>query len=120
VSVAAGPVWQRAATRAEVVARGALRVQLGGRWVALLVWQGRVHAVDDRCPHRGASLADGIVENGAVACLEHGWEYDLASGKGLRAWEGCVEVFPVEERGDEIWVQVTPPKLPAWAVAQDE
>lgn len=108
--------WQRAAARVEVTARGGLRVQVNGRWVALLLWNGRVHAIDDRCPHRGSSLADGVVEDGYVSCLEHGWEYDLATGNGRRPWEGCVEVFECEERGAEVWVRVPPRALPTWAM----
>lgn len=115
MSDAPAPAWHLAATRAEVDARGGLRVKIAGRWIALLSWNGRIYAVDDRCPHRGASLADGIVDSGAVACLEHGWEYDIATGQGRRPWEGCLPVFECEERGTEIWVRVGPPTLPPWA-----
>jgi nitrite reductase (NADH) small subunit len=115
--------WVRATTRAELDAAGAgVRVKLLGRWVALLIWQGRVHAIDDRCPHRGSSLAEGIVEpDGYVSCLDHGWEYSLTTGEGKRGFEGCAPVFPVEEReGGEIWVRVTPPQRPAWAEDWDD
>ena len=110
------PAWHRAATRAEVALRGGLRMRLADRWVALLLDDGRVRAIDDHCPHRGSSLAEGIVERGYVACLEHGWEYDLASGKGRRDWEGCVQVFECEERGDEVWVKLAPRVRPAWTL----
>ena len=108
--------WELAATRAELdAAKGGLRVKLLGRWVALLVHGDRVHAIDDRCPHRGSSLADGIVEDGYVSCLEHGWEYSLTDGQGRRPWEGCVEIFECEQRGAEIWVKVGPRSMPDWA-----
>jgi nitrite reductase (NADH) small subunit len=107
--------WHRAATRAEVERAGGLRVRVGGRWLALLVSDGRVHAITDACPHRGTSLAIGVVEGGFVSCLDHGWEYDLASGQGRCGYEGQVEVFAVEERGEEIWVEVGPAERPAWA-----
>lgn len=36
---------------------------------------GRPAAVEDRCLHRGARLADGAVDNGCLACPYHGWQY---------------------------------------------
>lgn len=98
-------VWHRAGTRHDIEVKGGLRVRVGRRWVAVHLWKGRVYAVDDFCPHRGASLAHGIVEHdGYVSCLEHGWEYHLATGQGRRGFEGCVDVFDVEERDGAVWV----------------
>ena len=108
--------WHRAATRAEVQAAGGLRVKLGGRAIALLWWRDRVHAMDDHCPHRGSSLSAGIIEaDGYVSCLDHGWEYSLQNGCGRQGYEGCAEVFEIEDRAGEIWVRVTFKPMPAWA-----
>lgn len=38
---------------------------------------GQVVVLDDRCPHRGASLACGQVKGNAIACPYHGWQFDL-------------------------------------------
>src|SRR6266571_5317332 len=37
---------------------------------------GRVGLVADHCPHRGASLLYGRVEERGIACAYHGWLYD--------------------------------------------
>jgi len=45
----------------------------------IVVWRdtgGRVHAWEDRCPHRGMKLSFGFVRGDRIACLYHGWEYD--------------------------------------------
>jgi len=42
---------------------------------------GRLYAMENRCPHRGGPLADGIVGGGVVICPLHGWKFDLASGR---------------------------------------
>ena len=44
---------------------------------------GRIFALDNRCPHRGGPLADGLVGGDEVICPLHSWRFDLASGRGL-------------------------------------
>ncbi len=39
--------------------------------------EGRAHALEDRCCHRGVELSKGrVTEAGTLACAYHGWEYD--------------------------------------------
>ncbi|MGH7829126.1 MAG: Rieske 2Fe-2S domain-containing protein [Candidatus Binatia bacterium] len=38
--------------------------------------RGRVGLLDDRCPHRGASVLYGRVEERGIACAYHGWLFD--------------------------------------------
>lgn len=40
--------------------------------------QGRLGLLAESCPHRGASLAHGIIENDGLRCSYHGWLYDAA------------------------------------------
>ena len=49
----------------------------------IVVWRderGTVHAVQDRCPHRGARLSRGRVLGGRIACRYHGLQLD---GQGV-------------------------------------
>ena len=46
-----------------------------------------IRLVQDRCPHRGTSLAYGKVEGNCIRCRYHGWKFD-GEGKG--------EQFPAE------------------------
>jgi nitrite reductase (NADH) small subunit len=39
-----------------------------------------VFALDDRCPHKGGPLSEGIVHGGHVTCPLHGMVFDLATG----------------------------------------
>jgi len=52
-----------------------------------VVWRdspdGYVHAAVDYCPHRGARLSQGSIENGCVVCPYHGWQFD-GSGACVR------------------------------------
>ena len=40
----------------------------------------QIFALDDRCPHKGGPLSQGIVYGKQVACPLHNWQIDLASG----------------------------------------
>jgi nitrite reductase/ring-hydroxylating ferredoxin subunit len=63
-------------------------------------------ALEDTCPHRGASLAEGWVCAGRVACPLHQWEFDLIDGSSP-AFPGVrVKSYPVEVRDTEIWIQL--------------
>lgn len=98
-------IWHRAGSRAEIEARTVRRVLIRDRWVALLVWEGKIYAIEDECPHRGASLSDGAVKpDGFVECPLHAWEYHVATGEGREDWEGCVAWYPVEERDGVVYV----------------
>ena len=49
----------------------------------VVVWQtpdGRFQAWVDRCPHRGAKLSLGRVQDGRLECAYHGWQFDGRDG----------------------------------------
>jgi nitrite reductase (NADH) small subunit/3-phenylpropionate/trans-cinnamate dioxygenase ferredoxin subunit len=81
-------------------------VSVGGKLVAVFCAAGQYYAIDDCCPHMGASLSGGMVEHGIVTCPWHAWRFRLKDG----AWAdnprikiGC---YPVRIVGDEVQVQV--------------
>ena len=54
-----------------------------------------VFAVDDRCPHKGGQLSQGIVFDRRVACPLHGMTVHLDSGKAQAPDEGCTHKYRV-------------------------
>jgi nitrite reductase (NADH) small subunit len=57
-------------------------------------------AIEDRCPHKGGPLSQGIVHGKAVTCPLHNWVISLESGVALGADEGAVRTFPLRiEKG---------------------
>jgi nitrite reductase (NADH) small subunit len=81
-------------------------VVVKGKLIAVFRLDGCYYAIDDTCPHMGASLSGGYVENGIVTCPWHAWRFRLSDG----AWAdnprlkiGC---YPVRVEGEEIQVQV--------------
>lgn len=77
-------VWRATGTTVASLERSGPRsVEVEGRPVLLVRIAGEVHALDGACPHLGADLADGTVEDGRVVCSLHGATFDLASGSVL-------------------------------------
>ncbi|MCB4824372.1 nitrite reductase small subunit NirD [Roseicella aerolata] len=55
-----------------------------------------VFAIEDRCPHKGGPLSQGIVHGHAVTCPLHNWVIDLQSGEAAAPDVGCVKRIPVK------------------------
>lgn len=83
-------------------------VRVGEIKVAIFRFGDRFHAIQDRCPHMGASLADGRVLDGWVECFWHGWTFNLKDGRSdqkTRQWL-CADIFETRVEKDELWVRV--------------
>ncbi|XVS62440.1 non-heme iron oxygenase ferredoxin subunit [Actinosynnema sp. CA-299493] len=75
----------------------------------LLVRDGEtVHALRDLCSHAEVALSEGEVTRKGVECWLHGSCFDLRTGRPSSppATEP-VDVFAVELRGDDVYVDVT-------------
>src|SRR4051794_32818573 len=64
----------------------------------------RVFALDDRCPHKGGPLSQGIVHGDRVACPLHNWNIALDSGAAIAPDEGCAASYAVRIDGDDVFV----------------
>ena len=102
----------RAASFAELEAKGRLVVGLEGQTVCLLAEGGEVHAIDNRCPHMGFPLHRGSVADGILTCHWHHARFDLCSGGTFDQWADELRRFPVEVEDGEIYVDVTPRRDP--------
>ncbi len=91
---------------------GCLTVQVEGHTLALFRQEEQVFAVDNRCPHMGFPLDRGTVQDGILTCHWHHARFDLASGGTFDLWADDARVYPVEIRGEEIWVDIAPPGDP--------
>jgi nitrite reductase/ring-hydroxylating ferredoxin subunit len=83
---------------------GAVSVEVGRRTIALFRCDGRLHALDDLCPHSGGPLSEGEVEGGRVTCPWHGARFALDGGASESPISGDVRCHPVREREGAIEV----------------
>jgi nitrite reductase (NADH) small subunit len=100
-------------------------VEVGGHRIGLIRVGAEVHALADRCPHRGAPLCsggrtvhgieldDGTAVRGAeralVRCPWHKWDFDIASGRCLVHPRLRVRRYRVTVEHDEVIVRLAHP-----------
>ena len=108
--------WIRVATTESFPQREGRVVNVGGRELAIFNVGDRFLAIENRCPHQGGPLADGIVTGRAVVCPLHAWRVRLDSGGVERPGgvSACVRTFATRVEGDVVMVQ-----LPAAADTPD-
>jgi len=87
-------------------AAGCLVSQVAGHTVAVFLHEGKIFAIDNRCPHMGFPLDRGTCGDGILTCHWHHARFDLASGGTFDLWADDLPVFPVEVQGDEILIDV--------------
>jgi nitrite reductase (NADH) small subunit/3-phenylpropionate/trans-cinnamate dioxygenase ferredoxin subunit len=82
---------------------------VGERLVAVFNRGGTYHAIDDLCPHMGASLGAGYLdEEGVVTCPWHAWRFAVGDGTWCDNPRIKIDAFDVRVVGEEIQVSMTP------------
>ena len=87
--------WIRIAPAIDLPPREGRAVLIGDREIAVFNLGDRIFATDNRCPHKGGPLCDGIVTGSAVVCPLHAWKVDLDTGEVQRptAANACVQTY---------------------------
>lgn len=73
----------------------------------------QVFALDDKCPHKGGPLSNGIQHGQAVTCPLHNWVIDLNTGAAQGADEGSVRTYPVAVEDGRIILTLSLAKVAA-------
>lgn len=94
----------RAAKKDEIPPGTIQEFQLNGKTVAIANVDGNLFAISNVCLHRGGPLGQGELEGKVVTCPWHGWQYDVTTGKVTMNPAVGVESYPVEIRGEDIFV----------------
>ncbi|HQR04281.1 MAG: nitrite reductase small subunit NirD [Proteobacteria bacterium] len=67
-----------------------------------------VFALNDKCPHKGGPLSQGIVYDRRVACPLHGMTVHLDSGKAQAPDEGCTQKYRVRVDKGVVFLNLGP------------
>src|SRR5262249_26565660 len=90
----------------------ATTVRVCNKLIAVFCQGGQLYAIDDMCPHMGASLSGGYVENGIVPCPWHAWRFRITDGTWADNPRIKIGSYPIRIVGDEVQVEVPPAPPP--------
>ena len=99
---------------ADIPVGGKMKVNVKGTEIMLANVGGAIYALENRCPHMGGSLADGVVEGSVIKCPRHGSKFDLATGKNvgqakilfMKMNVRDAKSYKAEVRGAEVFVEL--------------
>jgi nitrite reductase (NADH) small subunit len=94
-------LWTDIGALDQIPRRGARVVRTAKGCVAVFrTIDDEAFALEDRCPHRGGPLSQGIVHGTSVTCPLHNWVLNLKTGEAQGADEGRAATLPLKvERG---------------------
>ncbi|HUS38245.1 MAG: Rieske (2Fe-2S) protein [Pirellulales bacterium] len=86
--------------------------KVGDKMIAIFHVDGEYYAIDDFCPHMGASLGSGHLEEGTVTCPWHAWRFSVSDGTWVDNPKLKVGCYDVRVTGDDIQVAVPDEEAP--------
>jgi nitrite reductase (NADH) small subunit len=98
--------FYRVASVTDIPPQTGKTVRAGDQEIALFNLDGKFYAVNDLCPHRGASLGDGFLDSGRVLCPWHCFDFNLQTGRCGIVPELKVSTYEVKVENGEIFVMV--------------
>lgn len=101
------PEFRKVASIGEIPPGTSKKVEVDGKCVALFNIDGELSAIQERCPHRGGPLSEGIVQGGQVTCPWHAWSFNLRTGDrvGFPPGMGKIQTYNVRIEGNDILVE---------------
>ncbi|MGI8907906.1 MAG: nitrite reductase small subunit NirD [Candidatus Sumerlaeaceae bacterium] len=103
----AASLWQTVCRADDIPAAGARVLHISGIEIALFrTRHGAILALENRCPHKGGKLSEGIVADHTVLCPLHGWRIDMVTGEAVNPDKGCVKRYPITVRDGDVLVRL--------------
>jgi nitrite reductase/ring-hydroxylating ferredoxin subunit len=97
----------KVATVAEIPPGHAKLVLAGGKTLAVFNVDGTYYALDDRCPHSGGPLSEGLLQGHEVTCPWHEARFDVTTGAHLcPPARKDVACYKVQVCGEDVQVEV--------------
>jgi nitrite reductase (NADH) small subunit len=104
------PQWADVGALDQIPRRGARVVQTPEACIAVFrTADDQAFALEDRCPHKGGPLSQGIVHGKSVTCPLHNWALSLETGEAEGPDEGRALTFPLKLEGGRILIDLSQP-----------
>lgn len=99
--------WIKIVAMDEIPRLGARVVQHGKLRIAVFrTAEDELFAINDKCPHKGGHLSQGIVSGKQVTCPMHGMNIGLDDGKAVAPDEGCTGTYPVKLEAGIVYLEL--------------
>ena len=101
--------WVKVTRFENIPLREGRSITVDDREIAIFRLGDKLFAIDNRCPHRGGPLAEGIVSGNKVVCPLHAWKIDLESGavSGQSGERSCVTTYPIRLQDGIIEIELS-------------
>ncbi len=66
----------------------------------------QVFALENSCPHIGAPLDNGLVQDKTLTCLWHGWCFDLETGHSSNCPGIKVQTYTTKIEDNKVWIEI--------------
>ncbi|MFK7968716.1 MAG: thiamine pyrophosphate-dependent enzyme [Bacteroidia bacterium] len=97
-------VWHKVLDNKHELKEGrVMTVTAGHKDLCLSHWEGKLTALNNKCPHQGGPLGEGSIENGLLRCPWHGWDF-CPHGGSSGDFDDGLETFPIKEERNAVYV----------------
>ncbi len=90
------------------------KVTVSGKKLCLVKTEGKLFAIQNKCPHAGAQLSNGWCFKGKIICPYHRQEFDLETGRGADGQNNYVDTYPIEIQEDGVYIGIEKPWWKFW------
>ena len=88
----------------EIPLNGSTLIMVNNQPIALFNLDGRIIAWDNRCPHRGASLADSHISKNIIQCKFHLWEFDTTLECSVANHAIKIKSYPIKLKDGYVYL----------------
>lgn len=96
--------YRKVAEATDIPRNSGLKVTIDEEEFALFNLNGEFYAINDFCPHRGASLSEGFLEQDKVFCPLHCFDFNLITGESEIVSHLRVETYQVKVEDGSIFI----------------
>ena len=101
--------WFKVCNVADIPEGQGCSYRVNDQIVAMFHIEGQYYAINDACPHAGASLSAGHLDGCVVACPLHAWRFDVRDGTWVDNPCVATDAYPVNVIDDEVYIEWVDP-----------
>ena len=83
-----------------------LAIEVDGMPIAICRVGDKLYAIEDVCPHQGASYEGGEVDGEVLTCPLHGWRTNIVTGRSLEAPAIEIETYEVRVENGFVYIKI--------------